>query len=121
MTSYFHSSRNVRKVVDKTYYSYDSELTCEEKNHLVSFINDAETFKNSYEIPSNYAQYVPLVHVLNYGNIHGNSMVIFYFYYCVTSPSFAHILLKLNYIPKYVIVMFFNRNSQRIVFFIRCI
>ena len=75
MTTYFHPSRNVWKVVDNTYYGYGSELTCEGENHLVSFINDIETFKNNYDINPHYIQYMPLVHVLNYGIINGDSMV----------------------------------------------
>ena len=77
MTACFHSSRNVQNVVDKTYYSYGAELTCEEINHFVSWINDVENFKTSHFIPPNYDQYMPLVHVLNYGNIHQDIMVRF--------------------------------------------
>ena len=78
MTAYFHASKHVRKIVDKTYYTDGSELTYEEKDHLVSFIIDVETFNKNYETPPHYGQYVPLVHVLNYGNIHGDGMVRFF-------------------------------------------
>lgn len=63
--SYFFSPRNTRKAVHKTYYSYGLELTWEEKNSLVSFINDVETSKTKYEISQNYSGYVPLVHELS--------------------------------------------------------
>ncbi|SPT20784.1 unnamed protein product [Triticum aestivum] len=66
--SYFLSSRNSRKVVDSTYYSYDSKLNCEEKGYLVSFIEDVEAFKTSHSISPNYTGYVPLVHKLLDGN-----------------------------------------------------
>ena len=37
--------------------------------------------------PPHYGQYVPLVHVLNHGNIHGDAMVIFF-----TITTSVHIL-----------------------------
>ena len=78
MTAYFHSSKNVRKIVDRTYYTDGSELSYEEKDHLISFIIDVENFNINYETSPYYGQYVPLVHVLNYGNIHGDGMVRFF-------------------------------------------
>ena len=78
MTAYFHSSKNVLKMVDKTYYIEGSELTYEEKDHLISFIIDVETFNKNYETLPHYGQYLPLVHVLNYGNMHGDGMVRFF-------------------------------------------
>jgi hypothetical protein len=78
LTAYFHSSKNVRKIVDRTYYTDGSELSYEEKDHLISFIIDVENFNINYETPPHYGQYVPLVHVLNYGNIHGDGMVRFF-------------------------------------------
>jgi hypothetical protein len=78
LTAYFHSSKNVRKIVDRTYYTDGSALSYEEKDHLISFIIDVENFNINYETPPHYGQYVPLVHVLNYGNIHGDGMVRFF-------------------------------------------
>ena len=119
LTAYFHSSRNVRKVVDKTYYTYGSELTCEEINHLVSWIKDVETFKTSHNISPSYDQYMPLVHMLNYRNIHRDIMVRFFplCHQCIfcTYSSEA----KLHF-AKYVIMMFFNRTSRRIVCLVLC-
>ena len=37
MTAYFESSKNVKKMVDKTHYTYGSELTYKEKNHLIAY------------------------------------------------------------------------------------
>ena len=78
MTAYFHSSKNVRKIVDRTYYTVGSELSYEEKDHLMSFIIDVENFNINYETPPHYGQYMPLVHMLNYGNIHEDGMVRFF-------------------------------------------
>ena len=78
LTAYFHSSKNVRKMVDRTYYTDGAELTCQEKNHLIAFINDLQNYNTYYQTPTHYGQYVPLVHVLNYGNIHGDGMVRFF-------------------------------------------
>nr|BDI54572.1 putative polygalacturonase [Triticum aestivum] len=64
--AYFHSSKNVRKMVDRTYYTQGSELTYQEKNHLVGFCTDLENYNIYNQTPQHYGQYVPLVHVLNY-------------------------------------------------------
>ncbi len=65
-------------MVDRTYYTDGSELTYQEKDHLISFITDLENYNIYYQTPPHYGQYVPLVHVLNYGNIHGDKMVRFF-------------------------------------------
>ena len=78
----------MRKMVDRTYYTDGSELTYEEKDHLISFIIDVENYNINYQTPAHYGQYVPLVHVLNYGNIHGDGMVRFFYYYDIRA-SFA--------------------------------
>src|SRR3989337_1797980 len=78
LTAYFQSSKNVQKIVDRTYYTDGSELTYEEKDHFISFIIDVENYNINYETPTHYGQYVSLVHVLNYGNIHGDGMVRFF-------------------------------------------
>jgi len=65
-------------MVDRTYYTDGSELTYQEKNHLIAFCTDLENYNIYYETPQHYRQYVPLVHVLNYGNIHGDVMVRFF-------------------------------------------
>lgn len=72
--SYFLSSRDTRKIIDKTYYSYGSELTWEEKSSLVSFVNVVLTFKNIFGAGQNYSEHVPLVHELSGGNIRANIM-----------------------------------------------
>jgi hypothetical protein len=61
--------------VDMTYYSYGSELNCEEKGYLVSFIDDVETFKSNVFISPNYTGYVPLVHQLLDGNLIAKNLV----------------------------------------------
>ena len=78
MIAYNHSSNNVRKMVYRTYYTDGAELTYQEKYHLISFIIDVENYNINYQTPAHYGQYVPLVHVLNYGNIHGDAMVRFF-------------------------------------------
>ena len=65
-------------MVDTTYYTDGAELTYQEKDHLISFIIDVENYNINYETPAYYGQYVPLVHVLNYGNIHGDVMIRFF-------------------------------------------
>ena len=102
-------------MVDKTHYTDGSELTYQEKNHLVGFCTDLENYNIYNQTPQHYGQYVPLVHVLNYGNYHGDTLVRF----CTITTS-VHLLhklfLKLNYIANYeVITMFFNRKSRMIV------
>ena len=89
MTAYFDCSNNVRNMVDKTYYTYGSELTCEDINQFVSWINDVETFKTIRHIPPSYDQYVPLVHVLNHGNFSGDTLVRFFTIYDIRA-SFAY-------------------------------
>ena len=65
-------------MVDKTHYTDGTELTYKEKNHLIAFCTDLENYNTYYDTRPNYGQYVPLVHVLNYGNIHGDAMVRFF-------------------------------------------
>ena len=57
------------------YYSYGSELTCEEKGPLVLLINDVEIFKTNYQISQNYSGYMPLVYELHDGNFLAENMV----------------------------------------------
>ena len=76
-------------MVDRTYYTDGAELTYLEKNHLISFIDDVEKYNINYQTPAHYGQYVPLVHVLNYGNIHGDGMVRFF-----TIMTSMHLLRK---------------------------
>ena len=64
-------------MVDRTYYTDGAELTYQEKDHLILFIIDVENYNINYHVPAYYGQYVPLVHVLNYGNINGDIMVRF--------------------------------------------
>lgn len=74
--SYFNCSNNVWNMVNRTYYIDGSELTYQEKNHLVAFCTGLENYNIYNKTPLHYGQYVPLVHVLNYGNIHGDVMKI---------------------------------------------
>ena len=76
-------------MVDRTYYTDGSELTYQEKNHLIAFCTDLENYNIYYQNPAHYGQYVPLVHVLNYDNIHGDRMVRFF-----TITTFVHLLHK---------------------------
>ena len=76
-------------MVDGTYYTDGSELTYQEKNHLISFITDPENYNTYYQTPPHYGQYVALVHVLNYGNIRGDVMVRFF-----TIMASVHLLHK---------------------------
>ena len=65
-------------MVDKTHYTDGSELTYKEKNHLIAFCTDLENYNVYNRTPQHYGQYVPLVHVLNYGNYHGDTLVRFF-------------------------------------------
>ena len=76
-------------MVDRTNYTDGSELTYQEKNHMVAFCTDLENYNIYYKTPPHYGQYVPLVHMLNYGNIHGDGMVIFF-----TITTFVHLSHK---------------------------
>ena len=76
-------------MVDGTYYTDGSELTNQEKNHLVAFCTDLENYNNYYKTPPHYGQYVQLVHALNYGNMHGDAMVRFF-----TITTSVHLLHK---------------------------
>ena len=75
-------------MVDKMYNTDGLELTYQKKNHPISVITDLENYSIYYQTPAHYGQYVPLVHVLNYGNIHGDVMVRFFYYYDIRA-SFA--------------------------------
>ena len=65
-------------MVDRTYYYHDeAQLTYKEQDGLIAFFTDIENYNSYYQTPSHYGQYVPLVHMLNYGNINGDIMVKF--------------------------------------------
>jgi hypothetical protein len=120
LTGYFSCSNNVRMMLDRTYYTPGSEFTYKEKDHLISFYSFLEDYIQYRNIPPHYGQYVPLVHVLNYVNIHLDSMVRFFYYYDIRA-CFALILLELNYNANYeVITMFCNRYSLVIVCLVSC-
>lgn len=89
LTTYFNCSNNVWNMVNRTYYTDGSELTYQEKNHLVAFCTGLENYNIYNKTPPHYGQYVPLVHVLNYGNIHGDVMVRFF-----TTTTSVHLLHK---------------------------
>ncbi|XBI39494.1 hypothetical protein VPH35_124253 [Triticum aestivum] len=74
--SYFDCSNNVRNMVDKTHYTDGSELTYQEKIHLVGFCTDIENYNIYNQTPQHYGQYVPPVHMLNYDNYHGDTLRI---------------------------------------------
>ena len=75
-------------MVDKTHYTDGSELTYQEKNHLVGFCTDIENYNIYNQTPHHYGPpYVPLVHVLNYGNYYGDTLVRF-----STITTFVHLL-----------------------------
>ncbi|XBI08872.1 hypothetical protein VPH35_136544 [Triticum aestivum] len=75
--SYFDCSNNVRNMVDRTYYTDGSELTYKEKTHLVGFCTDIENYNIYNQTPHHYGPpYVPLVHVVNYGNYYGDTLII---------------------------------------------
>ena len=77
-------------MVDRTYYYNDeAQLTNKEKDGLIAFLTDLENYNSYYQTPPRYGQYVPLVHVLNHGNIIGDSMVRF-----STITTFVHLLHK---------------------------
>ena len=63
-------------MVDKTHYTDGSELTYQEKNHLIAFYTDLENYNTYYQTPPNYGEYVPLVHVLNHNKFYGDTQVL---------------------------------------------
>ena len=70
-----------------------SELTTyKEKNHLVGFCTDIENYTIHNQTPQHYGKYVPLVHVFNYGNYHGDTLVRLLL---LRHPCIFCILLKL--------------------------
>ena len=76
-------------MVDKTHYTDGSGLAYQEKNHPIAFCNDIENYNIYCKTPPHYGQYVPLVHVLNYGNYHGDTLVRFFT--ITTSVHLLHI------------------------------
>ena len=78
----------MRNMVDKAHYTDGSELTYQEKNHLVGFCTDIENYNTYYRTPPNYGEYVPLVHVLNHVNFNGDTLVRFFT--ITTSMHFLH-------------------------------
>ena len=78
LTTYFDCSNNVQNMVDRTYYTDDSELTYKEKTHLVRFCTDLENYNIYNRTPQHYGQYVPLVHMLNHDNFQGDILVGFF-------------------------------------------
>ncbi|XBI39993.1 hypothetical protein VPH35_124658 [Triticum aestivum] len=63
-------------MVDKTHYTDGSDLTYKEKNHLLGFCTNIENYNIYNQTPQHHGKYVPLVHVLNYGNYHGDTLII---------------------------------------------
>ena len=93
MTAYFHSSKHVWRLVDRTYYCPGAELNCEEISHYVSWLEDLHTVKTNFlpALRNVSTQNVrPIVIVLNYGHIYNGKMVRFLLF--VLSASFAYII-----------------------------
>ena len=76
-------------MVDRTYYTDGSELTYQEKNHLIVFCTDIENYYTYYQTPPNCGEHVPLVHVLNHGNFNGDTPVRYF-----TITTSVHLLHK---------------------------
>ena len=75
-------------MVDRTYYYNDeAQLTYKEKDGLIAFFTNLENYNSYYQTPPHYGQYVPLVHVLNYGNYYGDTLVRF-----LTITTSVHLL-----------------------------
>src|SRR6266511_2989588 len=100
MTAYFHSSKHVRRLVDRTVHCLGAELNCEEISHYVSWLEDLHTVKTNYfhGLENLSTQNVrPIVFVLNYGHIYLGKMVRFLLY--LSSVHLLHTLFfKLNFI-----------------------
>ena len=65
-------------MVDRTNYTDGSQLTYQEKTHLVAYCTEIENYNAFYRTPPNYGEYMPLVHVLNNDNFHGDFLVRFF-------------------------------------------
>ena len=65
-------------MVDRTNYTDGSQLTYQEKTHLVAYCTEIENYNAFYRTPANYGEYVPLVHVVNHDNFHGDILVRFF-------------------------------------------
>ncbi|XBI10805.1 hypothetical protein VPH35_137989 [Triticum aestivum] len=76
--SYFLSPRKARNTLDETYYTVGSELTWEEKNYLISFVNVVQSFKGTYGAGRNTTRYMPPVHKLSDTNISTKCMIRFF-------------------------------------------
>ena len=95
MTAYFHSSKHVRRLVDRTYYCPGAELNCEEISHYVSWLEDLDAVKRNHfpEFENLSTQNVrPIVIVLNYGHMYLGQMVRFLL--LILSASFAYIIFQ---------------------------
>ena len=95
MTAYFHSSKHVRRLVDRTVHCPGVELNCEETSHYVSWLEDLDGVKRNYfpEFENLSTQNVrPIVIVLNYGHMYLGKMVRFLL--LVLSASFAYIIFQ---------------------------
>ena len=113
MTTYFHSSKHVQRLVDRTAHCPEVELRCEEISQYVSWLEDLDAVKTIFfpALRNVSTQNVrPIVFVLNYGHNYLGKMVRFLLF--VLSAFFAYIIFKLNFIAKYVTTMFFNRDSR---------
>ncbi|XP_073359442.1 uncharacterized protein [Aegilops tauschii subsp. strangulata] len=75
--SYFHSSKHVRRLVDRTYYCPGAELNCEEISHYVSWLADLDAVKRNHfpEFENFSTQNVrSIVIILNYGHMYLGKM-----------------------------------------------
>ena len=76
-------------MVDKTHYTDGSQLTYQEKNRLIALCTYLENYNIYNRTPQHYGQYVTLVHVLNYGNYHGDILVRLFFTITTSVHLFA--------------------------------
>ena len=105
LIGYFDYSNNVRMMLDRTYYTPGSECTYKDKEQIIFFYSFLVDYIQYRNIDPQYSQYVPLVHVLNYVNINGDTMVRFFYYYDIRA-CFALVLLELNYNANYEVLLY---------------
>ena len=48
LTAYFHSSKHVQHLIDRTVHCPWAELDCEEISHYVSWLEDLDAVKRNY-------------------------------------------------------------------------
>ena len=58
-----------------------------------------------------YGQYVPLVHALNYGNYHGDTLVRFLYYYNIRASFCTLLKLVHHIIANYEVITMFSTDN----------